>query len=99
MSAANAIRKLNDYEEVGLIGYPCDGDYIAAVGANHREDWLLGGELCGLNGAVVADQAAALPRYYPQGCRLVLATIRGDWVIAVRSYDAAQANDQSDLPL
>lgn len=56
LSAANAIRKLEDYEEVGLIGYPCDGDYIAVVGAKAREDWLLGGELCGLNGAVIAEQ-------------------------------------------
>lgn len=94
------VRKLNDYEEVGMIGYPCDRDHIAAVDANHREDWLLGGELCGLDGAVVAHQATALPRYYRQGCRLVLATIRGDWVIAVRSYDATRANGRrSDLPL
>ncbi|CDX11943.1 hypothetical protein MPL3356_110250 [Mesorhizobium plurifarium] len=97
LSAANAIRKLEDYEEVGLIGYPCDGDYIAVVGANDREDWLLGGELCGFNGAVIAEQAAALPRYYPQGCRLVLATIRKDRVVAIRSYDDTQANERPEL--
>lgn len=97
MNVANAVRKLNDYEEVGLIGYPCDGEYVAVLGANRRQDWLLGGELCGLNGAVVADQATALPRYYPQGCRLVLATIRDNWIVAVRDYDATQANDRPEL--
>ncbi len=94
MDAANPMRRLKDYEEVGLIGYPCDGEYIAVVGDNKHQDWLLGGELCGLNGAVVADQAAALPRYFPQGSRLVLATIRDAWVIAIRDYDAWQAKDR-----
>ncbi|MDX8527805.1 hypothetical protein RFM68_25230 [Mesorhizobium sp. MSK_1335] len=98
MNKTNAMRRLKDYEEVGLIGYPCDGEYIAVVGNNKRQGWLLGGELCGLNGAAVAEQAAALPRYYPQGCCLVLATIRDDWVITIRDYDVAQANDQPELP-
>ncbi len=40
MNVANAVRKLNDYEEVGLIGYPCDGEYIAVLGANRRQDML-----------------------------------------------------------
>lgn len=92
MDAARPIRKLKDYEEVGLIGYPCDGEYVAVVGDNKHQDWLLGGELCGLNGAVIADQAAALQRYYPQGCRLVLATIRNDCLVAIRDYDVSQAN-------
>ncbi|OHV64679.1 hypothetical protein LCM4577_31215 [Mesorhizobium sp. LCM 4577] len=65
---------MEDYEEVALIGYPCDGDYIAAMTSGEQENWLLGGELCGWNGAGLADQAAALRRYYPQGSRLVLAT-------------------------
>ncbi|CDX22627.1 hypothetical protein MPL3356_40027 [Mesorhizobium plurifarium] len=68
------MRRLEDYEEVALIGYPCDGDYIAMMTSGEQENWLLGGELCGWNGAGLADQAAALHRYYPQGSRLVLAT-------------------------
>ena len=97
MNAANEMRRLKDYEEIGLIGYSCDGDYIAVVGNNKRQDWLLGGELCGLNGAALADQAAALPRYYPQGCRLVLATVRDDWVVAIRDY-VPQVNELPELP-
>lgn len=97
MNTAKEMRRLKDYEEIGLIGYPCDGDYIAVVGNHERQDWLLGGELCGLNGAVLADQAAALPRYYPQGCRLVLATVRDDWVIAIRDY-VPRASELTEVP-
>jgi len=74
------IRRLEGYEQIGLIGYPGDGEYIAVLGDRERQNWLLGGEFCGLNGAVLADQAAALPRYYPQGARLVLVTVRDDWI-------------------
>lgn len=81
------MRRLEDYEEVALIGYPCDGDYIAAMTNGEQENWLLGGELCGWNGASPTDQAAALPRYYPQGSRLVLATIEGDALVAIRDCD------------
>ncbi|AZO28623.1 MULTISPECIES: hypothetical protein [unclassified Mesorhizobium] len=98
LDSADAMRKLKDYEEVGLIGYPCDGEYIAMVANNKHDRWLLGGELCGLNGAVVADQAAALHRYYPQRCRLVLATIRHDWIIAVRDYGLPQTGERPELP-
>lgn len=98
MDAANAIRRLNDCEEVGWIGYPCDGHYIAMVGADSRKNWLLGGELCGLNDALVADQAAALSRYYPQGSRLVLATIKEDWVVALRIYGETYASERPELP-
>ncbi|WP_027167791.1 hypothetical protein [Mesorhizobium sp. WSM3224] len=97
MKAANEKRRLKDYEEIGLIGYPCDGEYIAVVDDNKCQGWLLGGELCGLNGAALVDQAAALPRYYPQGCRLVLATVRDDWIVAIRDY-VPQANELPELP-
>ena len=78
-----------EYEEIGLIGYPRDGDYIAVLGGPKRQSWLLGGELCGLDGAALADQAADLPRFYPQGSRLVLVTITDNWIIALRDYDTA----------
>jgi hypothetical protein len=78
------MRKLEDCEEVALIGYPYDGDYIAVV--DRKGARLLGGELCGLDGAVLADQAAALPRYYPWASRLVIATVKGDRLVAVRDY-------------
>ncbi|MBZ9974259.1 hypothetical protein FJW04_17910 [Mesorhizobium sp. B2-7-3] len=77
------MRKLHDYEEVGLIGYPSDGAYVAVMG---KGDYLLGGELCGLNGARLAEQAASLPRYYPHAMRLVLITVHGDRLVAVRDY-------------
>ena len=80
------MRKLEEYEEIGLIGYPGDGEYIAVLGDHERQNWLLGGEFCGLDGAVVADQAAALSRYYPQGARLVLVTIRDNWIVALKDY-------------
>ncbi|MDX8527313.1 hypothetical protein RFM68_22690 [Mesorhizobium sp. MSK_1335] len=83
------MRRLEDYEEIALIGYPCDGEYIAVMTNGEQQNWLLGGELCGWNGAILADQAAALPRYYPQGARLVLATIKGDSLVAIRDYDTA----------
>jgi hypothetical protein len=79
------MRKLQDYEEIGLIGYPSDGEYIAVIG---EQDCLLGGELCGLEGAPLAQQAASLPRYYPSGIRLVLVTVQGDRVVAIRDYDS-----------
>lgn len=44
------IRKLEGYEQIGLIGYPGDGEYIAVLGDRERQNWLLGGEFCGLNG-------------------------------------------------
>lgn len=78
---------MEDYEEIALIGYPCDGEYIAVMTNGERENWLLGGELCGWNGAIVTDQAAALPRYYPQGSHLVLVTIKGDRLVAIRDHD------------
>lgn len=80
------MRKLQECEEIGLIGYPCDGEYIAVIG---KQDWLLGGELCCLDGAVLADQAASLPRYYPEGTGLVLATVRGDRIVAIRDFEAS----------
>ena len=84
------MRKLEEYEEIGLIGYPGDGEYIAALGERDRQNWLLGGELCRLDGALLSDQAAALPRYYPQGSRLVLVTIRDNWIVSLRDYDTAE---------
>jgi len=83
------MRRLEEYEEIGLIGYPRDGDYIAVLGGPKRQSWLLGGELCGLDGAALADQALDLPRFYPQGSRLVLVTITDNWIIALRDYDTA----------
>lgn len=85
-------RRLEEYEEIGLIGYPSDGDYIAVLGDTGRQHWLLGGELCGLDGAVLADQAAALPRYYPQGSRLVVVTIRENWIVSLQDYGAAETS-------
>lgn len=86
------MRKLQDYEEIGLIGYPSDGEYIAVMG---EQDCLLGGELCGIKGAPLAQQAASLPRYYPSGIRLVLVTVQGDRVVAIRDYDAPQPEIQA----
>jgi hypothetical protein len=86
------MRKLQDYEEIGLIGYPSDGEYIAVMG---KQDSLLGGELCGLEGAPLARQAASLPRYYPNGIRLVLVTVQGDRLVAIRDYDAPQPEIQA----
>jgi hypothetical protein len=82
------MRRLEDYEEVALIGYPCDGEYIAVMTNGDQKNWLLGGELCGWNGASLAEQAAALPRYYPQGSRLILATVKGGNLVAIRDCDA-----------
>lgn len=82
------MRELHEYEEIGLIGYPCDGEYIAAM---CKQDWLIGGELCGREGAALGDQAASLPRYYPQGVRLVLVTVRGNLIVAIRDYEDQRA--------
>lgn len=90
------MRRLEDYEEIALIGYPCDGEYIAVMTNGEQDNWLLGGELRGRNGAILADQAAALSRYYPQGSRLVLATIEGDRLVAVR--DADIVSDRAEPP-
>ncbi|MGX8009168.1 hypothetical protein ACVDG8_009210 [Mesorhizobium sp. ORM8.1] len=86
------MRRLEECEKIGPIGYPGDGDYIAVLGDNGRENWLLGGEPCGLDGAVLADQAAALPTYYPHGSRLVLVTIRDNWIVALRDFGAAETS-------
>lgn len=86
------MRRLEEYEEIGLIGYPGDGEYIAVLRDSERQNWLLGGERCGLDGAVLADQAAALPRYYPHGTRLVLVTIRDNWIVALQNYGAAETS-------
>ncbi|TPI57430.1 MULTISPECIES: hypothetical protein [unclassified Mesorhizobium] len=56
------MRKLEEDEEIGLIGYPGDGEYIAVLGDRERRNWLLGGEFCALDGADLADQAAVYPR-------------------------------------
>ncbi|MBZ9672833.1 hypothetical protein FJW08_16435 [Mesorhizobium sp. B3-2-1] len=80
------MRKLEKHEEIGLIGYPYDGEYLAVVDSRREYDWILGGDLCELDGASLADQAANLPRYYPDGSRLVLATIKGDMLVALRDY-------------
>ncbi|OHV90164.1 hypothetical protein ORS3428_29430 [Mesorhizobium sp. ORS 3428] len=80
------MRKLDEIEVVGLIGYPCDGEYIAVVDSSGDSDWLLGGELCRLNGVTLTHQAAVLLKYYPNGTRLVIATIEGDSVVAIRKY-------------
>lgn len=80
------MRKLEEYEEIGLIGYPNDGDYIAAVDGKGDRTRLLGGELCELDGATLAHQATALPKYYPQASHLVIATIKGDRLVAIRNY-------------
>lgn len=80
------MRKLERYEEVGLIGYPHDGDYIAIVDVKGDLVRLLGGELCGFDGANLVNQAAALPRYYPHASHLVIATIRGNRLVALRDY-------------
>ena len=90
------MRRLEEYEEIGLIGYPSDGEYIAVLGGRECQNWLLGGELCGLNGAVLADQAAALPRYYPQESRLVVVTIKDNWIVALKDYDAAEVATTDD---
>ncbi|TPO12622.1 hypothetical protein FJ980_02515 [Mesorhizobium sp. B1-1-5] len=79
------MRELEEYEQIGLIGYPRDGDYIAVVGDRTGQNWLLAGALCEIDGATIEDQAAALPKYYPNG-RLVVATIRGSCLVAVRDY-------------
>lgn len=60
-----------------------------------EDDCLLGGELCGLEGAPLAQQAASLPRYYPSGIRLVLVTVKGDQVVAIRDYDSSQPEIQA----
>lgn len=86
------MRRLDEYEEIGLIGYPGDGEYIAVLRDSGRQTWLLGGELCGLDGAVLADQAAALPKYYPQGSRIVLVTIRDNWIVAFQDYGTAETS-------
>ncbi len=86
MNTAREMRRLKDYEEIGLIGYPCDGDYIAVVGNNERQDWLLGLAASSVGSMVQPSLSAALPRYYPQGCRVVLVTVRDDWLIAIRDY-------------
>ena len=80
------MRRLNDYEEIGLIDYPCNGQYISMLRKTKSAAWLLGGELCGLNGTSLADQAWTLHRYYPQGNHLVLATIRDGWLIKLKDY-------------
>jgi hypothetical protein len=80
------MRKLEEYEEIGLIGYPYDGDYIAVVDGKEDHIRLLGGEVCGLDGATLTHQATALPRYYPQASRLVIATIKGDRLVSIRDY-------------
>ncbi|PDQ18310.1 hypothetical protein CN311_25440 [Mesorhizobium sanjuanii] len=80
------MRKLEDYEEIALIGYPYDGEYIAVVDGKGDHARLLGGELCGLDGATLTDQAATLPRYYPWASHLVIATVKGDRLIAIRDY-------------
>lgn len=36
------MRKLEEYEQIGLIGYPGDGEYIAVLGDRERQNWLLG---------------------------------------------------------
>lgn len=80
------MRKLEEYEEVGLIGYPNDGDYIAVMDRNGDRARLLGGELCQLDGATLAHQATTLPKYCPQASHLVIATIKGDRLVAIRDY-------------
>ncbi|MEO5756325.1 MAG: hypothetical protein ABIQ51_05645 [Mesorhizobium sp.] len=82
------MRKLEGYEEIGLIGYPCDGEYIAVVGTG-AHSWLLGGELCESPDAALARQATALRRYYPDSASLVLATIVGDELVSIRDYETA----------
>jgi len=81
-----SMRKLEDYEEIALIGYPYDGDYIAMLDGKGDHARLLGGELCGLDGATLTDQAAALPRYYPWASHLVIARVKGDRLVAIRDY-------------
>lgn len=90
------MRRLEEYEEIGLIGYPGDEDYTAVLGGRDNQNWLLGGELCRLDGTVVADQAAGLPRYYQQGSRLVLVAIRDNWIVALRDYDTAGISQKPD---
>lgn len=80
------MRKLADYEEVGLIGYPRDGEYVAMMDSRPGKDRLLGGELCGLNDAALEDQTASLAKCYPGETRLVLITIRGNILVAVRDH-------------
>ncbi|MBZ9764283.1 hypothetical protein LB553_25905 [Mesorhizobium sp. CA8] len=36
------MRELEEYEQIGLMGYPADGDYIAVVGDRIGQNWLLG---------------------------------------------------------
>ncbi|TPL05409.1 hypothetical protein FJ944_24675 [Mesorhizobium sp. B2-4-11] len=90
------MRRLEEYEEIGLIGYPGDGEYIAVLRDSERQNWLLGGERCGLNGTLLAHQAAALPRYYPHGSRLVLVTIRDNWIVALRDYGGAENSQNAN---
>lgn len=86
------MRKLEDFEEVALIGYPYDGDYIAAVDRSGDRARLLGGELCGLDGTAIDHQATA--KYYPQASHLVIATIKGDRLVAIRDYENAKDGRQ-----
>jgi hypothetical protein len=82
------MRKLQDFEMVGLIGYPEDGDYLAMVKDNRNFSVILGGEICKdtPTGPSTASQAAALPRYYPGASRLVIAAIKGGYLIGMRPY-------------
>lgn len=94
LDETDIMRRLKDYEEIGLIGYPRDGQYIAAAGNDGHLEWLVGGELCGLDGAAVADQANSLQRHYPHRDRLVLATVKDGWVLDVKDYDAPLTSEQ-----
>ena len=82
------MRKLHDFEEIGLIGYPADGDYLAMVKGDGHLPTLLGGEICrdGPRGPLTAVRAELLPRYYPGASRLVIATIKGNYLIEIRQY-------------
>jgi hypothetical protein len=80
------MRVLNDYEEVGLIGYPDDGDYLVMLDEKDKTSRILGGERCGHLGADVAVQAAALPRYYPVKSHLAVARVEGNRLLSMRDY-------------
>jgi hypothetical protein len=76
------LRILTIDEEVGLIGYPEDGDYLVMFDENS----IRGGERVGYLGADAAVQASALPKYYPAKARLAVANIEGNRLLSIRDY-------------
>lgn len=80
------MRNLANHEEVGLLGYPEDGDYLVMF----DENYIRGGERVGYLGADLAVQAAALPKYYPTKARLAVANIKGNRLLTIRDYQTGE---------